>query len=109
MTEDRPIRILRWVAWLCLGAGMAAAVALWLHVPQTVTTVETIGGHGTATFEGVRRELSGFFALMGGVAMLGGVVLWAILRVVAGIAADLRTMRENGRAVALRSGDRATA
>jgi hypothetical protein len=94
MTDD--IRTLRAAAWLCLAFGAGAAVALWANVPQVVTTIETIGGHGTATFEGVERSWSGFFALMGGVALVSGAVLWALLRAVASIAQP-RTTQEVGR------------
>jgi predicted PurR-regulated permease PerM len=68
---------------VALLAGVGLSIALFLHVPQRVTTMERLVGHATATFEGVEARISGFFIVMGVVALVAGLVVWAGLLLLA--------------------------
>ena len=91
------VRILRWVAWLALATGVGLAIALWVNSPETVTTTERVTGHGSITFEGVERTVNGSLLAGGVLSLVGGVVLWAVLRALSGIAEDLQALRTSAR------------
>lgn len=71
-------RVLRVTAWLSLAAGIALAAALWATAVDRVVTEETIVGHATVTFEGVRSSVSAVKLAGGAAALVGGVNLWAL-------------------------------
>jgi hypothetical protein len=91
--SGRDVRVLRAVAWVALAVGVAIAVALLVQARQVTTTIETLGGHARARYEGVTITVRGIYLIGGGAALVGGLVLWSLLRVVAGIAVDLRALR----------------
>ena len=78
-----PVRALRVVAWSWLGAGLAAAVVIWLNARETVTTTRTITAHASLTFQDIESSLSVFRVSMGFVSILIGLTAWALLLVIA--------------------------
>lgn len=88
MRKPREVVATRIAAWVALAAGAGLSVGLFLNVSRKVTTTETIVGHATATFQGVEARISGFFIVMGVVALAAGIVLWAALLALARLIED---------------------
>lgn len=80
---------LRALAWVALAAGLGTAIALWVTAPETVTTTEEIGGHGTITFEGVKTTISAFQVWMGFVSLGAGAFAFSLSLAVASMAERL--------------------
>jgi hypothetical protein len=77
-----PIRALRIVAWSWLGAGVLAAVIIWLNARETVSVTRTVTAHASLTFQDIETHVSALRVSMGFVSVLIGLTIWAVLLVV---------------------------
>lgn len=80
---SRRASTLRWMSWIVLLLGAAAAVLMWVSARETVDVTRSVIGHARLTFEDIEVRWS-VAEIGGGVLSLGlGTFLWALGRVVA--------------------------
>lgn len=95
----REAQVLRAMAWVALVAGLAGAAVLWITAREVVEETRRIVGHATLTFQDLEVRISWAKIALGAAALVVGLYLWALARVVANAA--------DGRAAAGRAGSQA--
>lgn len=88
---SRDVRLLRAMGWVALTAGLAGAAVLWLTARELVEETRRIVGHATLTFQDLEVRISWAKVALGAGALVVGLYLWALARVVADVAEVART------------------
>jgi hypothetical protein len=98
---SREVKVLRAMAWVVLVAGLVGAVLLWITAREVVEETRRIVGHATLTFQDLEVRISVLKIALGAAILVLGLFLWALGRVVAGLA-EARSDEPSGRPVAAR-------
>ncbi|HEX2031767.1 MAG TPA: hypothetical protein VHL78_10245 [Actinomycetota bacterium] len=89
-------RGLRLLGWAVLAAGVAGAGWLWATARHAVEVTRRVVGHATLTFRDVEVDVSVERIAAGAASLLLGVFLFALGRVVADLADEVRGGSERG-------------